>query len=264
VVRILSALALVVPVALVLFLAPPVVFLWLVVIVCVLSAWEFHGLIARCGWPGVRWEGALDVGLVILAIWAGGLAPGLALTFIFLRIFVRAMNSGDHKAGLAGAGVAIMGLLWIGGAGALMAMTRLLEGGRGAIVYLLVVVWSNDIGAYYVGRGIGFRKLAPSISPGKTIEGAAGGLIAGCAAGLAMSVWANLPGQGPVWAFSAALILGVLSQVGDLCESFIKRAAEVKDSGTIIPGHGGVLDRIDGLLLAAAPFYYFLKWSAAG
>jgi phosphatidate cytidylyltransferase len=265
VVRVLSAFALAIPVLLVLWLAPPFIFLWLVVLISVLAAWEFQGLIKECGWVGVRWEGAVDVALLVLALWAGGMAPGLALTFIFLRLLVRAMNSTDHKAGLAGAGVSVLGLLWIGGACALVVKIRILPGGgKEALLFLFAIVWANDIAAYYVGRAVGFRKLAPSISPGKTIEGAFGGLAAGCVAGLALAIWLKPGGMSLGLAFAAALVLGVLAQVGDLFESFFKRAAARKDSGTAIPGHGGFLDRIDGLLLSAPPFYYFLRWIAAG
>jgi phosphatidate cytidylyltransferase len=264
VVRVLSGIALGAPALLVVWSAPPVLFLWLVVVVALCAAWEFQGLIADCGWEGVRWEGALDVGLLILSVWAGGLMPGVALTFIVLRIFVRSMSARDRKAGLAGAGVSVLGLLWVGGAASLIVLIRLVDGGREAIIFLFAVVWANDIAAYYVGRTVGFRKLALSISPGKTVEGSLGGLVAGVAVGQALVGWLGIAGMSRGWALTAALILGGLSQVGDLCESFVKRAADRKDSGTGIPGHGGVLDRIDGLLLAAPPFYYFLKWFAAG
>ena len=261
-IRLLSALALSVPALWIVWFAPPAVFLVLVLAVSLLAAWEFHALAEACGWEGVRWEGTLDVGLFVLAMWAGGLVPGLALTLIFLRVFVRAMSSSDKKAGLARAGVSLLGLLWIGGAGALAALIRPMEGGREALVFLFAVVWANDIGAYFVGRAIGIRRLAASISPGKTVEGAAGGLIAGGVAGTLAAIWLGAGGMSAALAVAVSLVLGVLSQMGDLCESFLKRAADRKDSGTIIPGHGGVLDRIDGLLIAAPPFYYFLKWFA--
>lgn len=260
-VRFLSALTLAVPLLLSVWYGPPIVFLTIAVIVALVAAWEFQGLMADCGWEGVRWEGALDAGLLVLAFWAGGLTPGLALTLIFLRIFVRAMNAEDQKSGLAGAGASLLGLIWIGGACALIVRLRLLDGGKEAVFFLFAVVWANDIAAYYVGRAFGSRKLAFSISPGKTVEGAVGGLIVGVLVGLAVATWLDFLDRGV--AIIAALAMGVLSQVGDLCESFVKRAAGRKDSGAGIPGHGGFLDRIDGLLLAAPPFYYFLRWFTA-
>ena len=116
-------------------------------------------------------------------------------------------------------------------------------GGR-PVLFLLVVVWCSDVGAYTVGRLVGGRRLAPALSPGKTWSGAVGGLAAAIVGGMLVirvSAW---------WAAAAAL-LGVASQLGDLGESALKRYYGVKDSGWLIPGHGGLLDRLDGLMAAA-------------
>jgi phosphatidate cytidylyltransferase len=121
-------------------------------------------------------------------------------------------------------------------------------GGRPALIFLLAVVWCSDIGAYLTGRLIGGRKLAPSISPGKTWSGAGGGLLAAVAVGeVIAALWNGRPGP----AMLAAAVLGVASQLGDLLESAVKRRFGVKDSGRLIPGHGGLLDRLDGLMAAA-------------
>lgn len=121
---------------------------------------------------------------------------------------------------------------------------------RGFVLMLFVfaVVWATDILAYFVGRAIGGPKLAPRISPGKTWSGAIGGTIAAVIAGPAVA-WSFFPGIGLRVAF-IALILSVCSQIGDLFESFIKRRFGVKDSSHLIPGHGGVMDRVDGLVFA--------------
>ncbi|MDY6951545.1 MAG: phosphatidate cytidylyltransferase, partial [Thermodesulfobacteriota bacterium] len=122
--------------------------------------------------------------------------------------------------------------------------------------FLLVVIFAGDTGAYYVGKALGRHKLAPRISPGKTVEGAAAGL----AASLAMGAWYKqywLPELS--WGLCLALVLfmGVVGQVGDLFESILKRSVVVKDSGRFLPGHGGMLDRIDALLFASPVLYYF-------
>jgi phosphatidate cytidylyltransferase len=112
----------------------------------------------------------------------------------------------------------------------------------------IVATWVGDSAAYLVGRAVGSRKLAPDISPGKTIEGSLGGLVGAAAIGaIAFTVF----GIGS-WPFGLAtgLIIGIAGQFGDLCESFMKRQASIKDSGQLIPGHGGILDRIDALLFA--------------
>ena len=121
--------------------------------------------------------------------------------------------------------------------------------GLGNVLFVLLIVWSSDIGAYMVGRLIGGPKLAPSISPGKTRSGAVGGLVGAMLVGL---IAACLSSAGdPVRAALVAGGLGIASQSGDLLESWLKRRAGVKDSGRILPGHGGLLDRLDGLLTAA-------------
>ena len=116
--------------------------------------------------------------------------------------------------------------------------------GRPDVLFVVLVVWASDIGAYAAGRWFGGPKLAPAISPAKTWSGAAGGLLAASAAGfcVASGSWTALP---------VAVLLGCSAQAGDLAESAVKRAAGVKDSGRLIPGHGGLLDRLDGMLAAA-------------
>jgi phosphatidate cytidylyltransferase len=119
------------------------------------------------------------------------------------------------------------------------------------VLFLLLVVWATDSGAYLIGRRLGGRKLWPRISPGKTWSGAIGGTICGIIAGL---ILAALAARAPVaGAVPAALVISVVAQLGDLMESAFKRWLSVKDSGRIIPGHGGLFDRLDGIL-ASAPF----------
>lgn len=122
-----------------------------------------------------------------------------------------------------------------------------------AILFLFAVVWATDIFAYFVGRKIGGPKLAPAISPGKTRSGALGGAVGGVVAGLLL---ASVAGVGNLFALAiVALLLSVISQAGDLFESWVKRRHGYKDSGSLIPGHGGVMDRVDGLVAAAFALY---------
>ena len=125
-------------------------------------------------------------------------------------------------------------------------------GGARAIYVLLAIVWCSDIGAYAVGRLVGGRRLAPRVSPGKTWSGAVGGLLAAILAAFAVSGVVNIQ------AAMIATVLGIASQVGDLGESAAKRHYNVKDSGRLIPGHGGLLDRLDGLLAASIVAGVFL------
>jgi phosphatidate cytidylyltransferase len=122
--------------------------------------------------------------------------------------------------------------------------------GRPNVFFLVLIVWASDVGAYLAGRLIGGPRLAPRISPGKTWAGGAGGLVAAVGIGIFVAVWTTEGGNLGRVALVAAC-LGVVAQAGDLLESLIKRRFGVKDSGRLIPGHGGLLDRLDGMLAAA-------------
>lgn len=143
------------------------------------------------------------------------------------------------------------GVLYIGLAGvALIELRQDSWAGRANVLFLFLIVWASDIGAYMAGRLVGGPKLWPAVSPNKTWSGAAGGLAAAGAVALAVA-WAFDPAAPVLPVLAVAALLGVASQGGDLLESAIKRHFHVKDSSRLIPGHGGVLDRLDGLLAAA-------------
>jgi phosphatidate cytidylyltransferase len=131
--------------------------------------------------------------------------------------------------------------------------------GRDLVFFTLITVWVTDTGAYFVGRAIGRHKLAPAISPNKTIEGGFGSLAAGFAAVFALNevLGLNLAVEHRV---ALGLLLPPVIMVGDLAESALKRALGVKDSSGLVPGHGGIADRLDSLLFAAPLVYYYLKW----
>ncbi len=152
-------------------------------------------------------------------------------------------------AGLLPAFLVVAGSLPEPMGGALTPLDQLGVGsGAGWLLGLIALVWGFDSGAYFVGRRFGKRRLAPTISPGKTVEGVVGGVLASAIAGL-LACW--LIGI-PLWhAPILGLVVGLAGQVGDLAESLIKRAAGVKESGALFPGHGGMLDRVDSFLFAA-------------
>ncbi len=263
--RFISALALAAPILGILFFAPLPAFSCVVILLVLRAGWEFQALLHLCGWRAGAWEGVLDAPAFALAVWVGGVWPGLVLALVFLRLLAKTLSGQATRRGFALAGASLLGVAWVGGAGGLLVLTRTLPGGRAAVFFLLVVVWTNDIAAMFTGKTLGRRKLAPRISPGKTVEGAIGGILAGALAGVVAAAYAEVPGVGPWLAAPVAGCLGLFALLGDLGESTLKRAAGRKDASAIIPGHGGLLDRIDGLLMASPAFYYFLysmtSWS---
>ena len=162
----------------------------------------------------------------------------------------------------------LFGLIWIAYPLTLIPQLWKQEDGPALVVFLMLAVWSGDIAALYVGRAIGRHKLAPRLSPGKTWEGAIASICGSIAVtGLLLYASDLLTARGnlilhitePVWqTLLLAGVLNIAAQLGDLLESAVKRGAGVKDSGTLLPGHGGILDRIDALLFAAPVLWYAL------
>jgi phosphatidate cytidylyltransferase len=140
---------------------------------------------------------------------------------------------------------------------------RLLTDGRQWIFLTLITVMSCDTCAYFIGSKIGKRKLYPAVSPNKSVEGAIGGLV-GSVLGVLLVKLSFLPVIGFFDAVLIGLLLGVVGQLGDLFESLLKRACQVKDSGSMIPGHGGILDRLDSLLFAFPIIYYIARYGYGG
>jgi phosphatidate cytidylyltransferase len=147
----------------------------------------------------------------------------------------------------------LFGLIWIAYPLTMVPMLWKQEDGPALVVFLMVCVWSGDIAALYIGRAFGRHKLAPRISPGKTWEGAFASVL-GSVLAAALLLWVS----DALTARGLAVILNIAAQVGDLLESAVKRGAGVKDSGTMLPGHGGILDRIDALLVAAPVLWFAL------
>ena len=154
----------------------------------------------------------------------------------------------------------VFGLVYVALPLALLALIHFRLWGRAWIFFLLVVVFAGDTGAFYVGKFLGRHKLHKRISPGKTWEGAMGGLLSSLFAGILFLLWVPIH---PLNIHSVVLImlLSTAEQIGDLSESLLKRNHGVKDSGHILPGHGGILDRIDGLLFAIPVLFVYLFWS---
>lgn len=154
--------------------------------------------------------------------------------------------------------ISSFGALYISFCLAHLVFIRFLPQGIAWLLVMTAVTAGSDTGAYYLGKAYGRRKLCPHISPGKTVEGAMGGVTVGTLAAFAVGMLL-LPEFNPLFLLTTSLTLSLVSIIGDLVESIVKRSAGVKDSGTLLFGHGGVLDRIDSMLIAAPLLYYIIN-----
>jgi len=179
----------------------------------------------------------------------------LAVTALALGLILRPRSRLSNSIG----GWWITAVLYVAVLGAHLALLRLEPHGQAWLVVLLAVTFGTDTGAYAVGRLFGRRLLAPAISPAKTWEGAGGGLLLGAAAGLAVVLGPTEVGLEPVGMLLLAL-LPVAAIGGDLLESALKRRMDVKDMSALLPGHGGLLDRLDSVLLVGVGLYWIVRW----
>lgn len=241
------------------------VFFLLMLAVALLSAREWVRLVFA---PSIRAEDdpslELSLGFLIAALGvAEVVGPGAGLAVLAaLTILLYLILRGRHEArrlmialGVPYVGLAVLSMLWLRGlaatgpAGEDAAGMAAGDEGRALTFWLILVIWATDISAYAAGRSIGGPKLAPRISPNKTWAGLIGAMVGAAAGGAALAL---AFGASAVWAAAlVGAVLAVVAQTGDLLESAIKRRHGVKDSGSLIPGHGGILDRIDGVIAAA-------------
>lgn len=261
--RIVTAAALLLFVWLLVEQAPAWIFAGVASLGSALAAWECYGLLERAGSRPLRLLGTLGCALTTLAAWGplSGLGADLPLMASSLGALaaVIALRE-DPPAMLRDAVATVFPLLFVGLALSYAVALRSAPGedGRDLPLFLLVCVSCSDIVALYAGTFLGRRRLAPRVSPKKTWEGAAAGIAAS-----ALAAWISslvyYEALGPVHAVVAGLLLGIAGLGGDLAESAVKRAAGAKDSSALLPGHGGVLDRVDSLLFAAPVLYYYWR-----
>lgn len=224
-----------------------------------ISQWEFNRLADRS--PGV-WRVLALLGAVGLvgATYGGGVEWfGLgAVLFLVLQLSRVVGGGGGLEANLRRAVLCFLAVLYVAGPLSVAQALRGMPGGERYILLACGIVWVGDTGAFYAGVSLGRHPLVPRVSPQKSVEGGVGGLVASMGA-----AWILVRALGMSVAFFPSLLLGAViggaGQVGDLTESMIKRAFGVKDTGRLIPGHGGMLDRIDSLLFAIPIFYLWVR-----
>ena len=242
-------------------LAPAWLFVALIVGLVLVAQGELYRMFAVVGVEADRGAGFLLGALVVLAFAFGGparpwlvtLALSVAVAGCLALGLRRTAGPGHDWAGVALTLLGICYCAWLLGHAIWL---RALPGGRGLTLLVLGVTWCGESAAYFVGRRWGRHRLAPRISPAKTIEGAVAQLLASIAVALIASGAAALD---PRHAIGIGAMLGVVGQLGDLAESFLKRSAGTKDAGSLLPGHGGLLDRLDSLLFNVPALYYYLS-----
>jgi phosphatidate cytidylyltransferase len=232
---------------------PPLLLLVVAALVAVLAIVEYCALAGRLGAPVPAIPASVGAAVVCTAVAWPGASPGLVVMAVVIAAGAAAVGRGlTAPDTLSRVAAAVFGPLYIGlPLGAVISVRW--EHGREALLLLILVVVASDSAQYFAGRAFGRRPLAPALSPKKTMEGALGGLVAGALTLGVLGHWWWPDAPAPLRAGLGA-VLAVLGITGDLFESMLKRAAGVKDSGAIIPGHGGVLDRIDALLFTT-PVY---------
>jgi phosphatidate cytidylyltransferase len=235
---------------------PPKFFFFLMILISTLALSEFYSMYHVSGI--LRYAGLL-FGLSVLGISYVSRAylPDVIVAAIMVAIVIRLVSRRDPASSLSDVAPVVVGLLYI--PALLSFQVEIRKFGAEWIVFLYGTVWASDSLAYYVGKGIGKRKLYVEVSPNKTVAGAAGSLVGGASGALILK--AVLVSQ--LEAVPAAVIgimVGIISIIGDLVESMFKRDAGVKDSGGLIPGHGGMLDKVDGALYAGPLLYWILKF----
>lgn len=205
-------------------------------------------------WVNAAAYGSLVI-ILVLGAWQGAVVGALAAIPLMLLVFLLAARRDLEKAGWL-----VTGIPYLAGSGLGLLYVRLeTDAGIASVFFLIGVVWATDTAAYFGGKYIGGRKLLPEISPTKTWAGFLTGLGASLVLGIVLA--SVFGARSTLVVMGLAVMLSLVSQLGDLFESYVKRRTGVKDSGDLIPGHGGVLDRIDGLLFAAI-FYVLFEISA--
>ncbi|VAW48777.1 Phosphatidate cytidylyltransferase [hydrothermal vent metagenome] len=259
--RVITAVVLAVLAILALFTSTDIIWQWIVLFVGVVMAWEWAGLAQLTK----LWQKSAFVLFVALASWFGlvWLSPQILLVLTLLEslllifVVVRYQKSGGVHGPKTVSFVLISGLLLV------VVFTSALTHFRSefspwVVLLSVLVIWAVDTGAYFTGKRFGKTKLAHYVSPGKTWEGVWGGVALAFLIGVASILWLQAELKFSLWVFALILaLIALFSVLGDLFESVLKRQAGLKDSGSIFPGHGGILDRADSLLIAV-PMLYLL------
>lgn len=246
----------------------PYFFIAIILAATLLGLTEYHHLVQKLDIKPVAWVGFL--GLVgSHALFFFGLAayyPALIAVVLALLMLHAVFTERDFKKALPGHAATLFGVLYLGALlGFLIAVKRIEPTGTGSrlLTLFLFIVMAGDVFAYFAGRALGRHKLAPAISPGKTIEGSIGGVLGSVGFAVLSKFW-YFPALPLAHAIGLAVIMNAIGQIGDLYESLLKRGSDTKDAASVLPGHGGFLDRLDSLLFNAPVLYYYAVFFLKG
>ncbi|HET8674914.1 MAG TPA: phosphatidate cytidylyltransferase [Blastocatellia bacterium] len=245
----------------------PYYFAAITAVASLIALYEFYKLASKVGCRPEALPGYVAA-LVVVAAFVRDRPAWIVAALAFLAIisFAAALaRPEDMSRSLASVSATVFGVIYTALLAAYLVGVRMTPDTEATpkvaaklLTMFFAIVMMTDTGAYYTGRTLGRHKLAPRVSPGKTIEGSIGGFIAAALAGLICKL-IFFPLM-PAWhALALGAVIGILGPVGDLAESMLKRGAEVKDSGNIFPGHGGMLDRVDSILFCAPIIYYYSR-----
>jgi phosphatidate cytidylyltransferase len=235
---------------------------YLIVAVALVCLWElFDGLVRAGGRPVVPFGLICAGAMVAVAYFSRPGLVGAVLVVTMFGSFLLALRPGRGPSAASDVAWTVLGVTWIGGGGAGAASILVLgTDGLQLLVAFVLIAALDDIGAYFTGTRFGAHKMAPSISPGKSWEGFGGGLVCSLLGGAACA--AVLPPLGLMDGIALGALCGVFGPAGDLAESLVKRTVGVKDSGRLLPGHGGFLDRLDAMILCAPVAFLYLRFAA--
>lgn len=245
----------------------------LMVIFGILAALEFYRMVAMSKAPPLTYFGLIWTALFILsrnsellAILESYLKPVPVTPFLLTAAVVPPLlwllSRRQKEGAFTSWAWTIAGILYVGWLLSHLVALRGLDAGRNWVFFALFVTWASDTTAFFIGRRFGRHKLAPNISPGKTWEGTMGGILGAII--VSILFFTATPFHLPLtyWqAIPLSILVSIFGQVGDLVESLLKRNMGVKDSGKLMPGHGGVLDRMDSIIFAGVVVYYYVIWA---
>ncbi len=253
------ALIMVPPVLLLIILGPPSILHLMVLLATFFFFFEYYNLVL----PRTRWIErvvGIGLGLILSIIISFGAMKESSLFFVIILLILSVLSMATSKelsSKIPEMGMTLFGIFFIGFLLAYVSLIRNLPDGRLWVLFLIATVWAGDISALLSGSFFGKHKLYPKISPNKTFEGLGGSIVGSIIVALAFALL-FIPRLQKGVCILLAIGMGIFGQLGDFTESMLKRSARVKDSGTLIPGHGGMLDRLDSFLFSAPFLHYSL------